>query len=688
MAKSLVISVTEAREGGTSHVFVFDRFPVVFGRDPGASLIVDRGAVSALHGVFDVDQAGVMTYSDLGSQNGTLLNGRRVRVDDPIAIREADVLTVGDLRMRILSEAPEGSTGRPARNPFAPAPARAGGGPRATEIATAGGGWHAPEKTPPEPPRSPTPLFRPANTVTAPPEENGGAAQALPRSVVAQASPGPRRFPGRGFFQPGERLANGRYEIQSFIGAGGMSAVYRANDFHLQDAVAIKMLSPELSARADAMERFEREGRSARKIRSPNVVEIYDFGNEDGTPYIVMELLPGEPLSALISRGPLSVSRALRIILDVCNGVIAAHDEGIIHRDLKPDNIFLVNKGKGDALAKVLDFGISKTADSRLTEMGMVIGTRHYQSPEQATGSAHLDARSDQFALGVILYECLTQQTPHQGANMMVVTRNLLEGRFKRPREIRADIPEELERAILRAMELNPADRFPSVRQFGNAIRLFAPPDAQALFMRLSSATHHSAETAPASPSDFAGRPGGTDLLPDDSGSGRLVQTRVLPQSSPAGPDSAGHSDSPAGPRGSRERSGPAPTRPSRRRSWIVGIATATAVTGAALAGTAVVRSRSGRAVDHVAARPTIPVTATPEPAVPPAVLPSPTPRVEASPPPVVAPPPAEAKQAEEVKAPPKRSKRRLHHPATEAAPSAPHKVGDVWVIPSQSDSP
>jgi serine/threonine-protein kinase len=220
---------------------------------------------------------------------------------------------------------------------------------------------------------------------------------------------------GGGFFQPGDRIGGGRYEILTFIGAGGMSAVYRANDFRLKDTVAIKMLSPELSARPDALERFEREGRSSRRIRSPNVVEIYDFGNEDGTPYIVMELLPGEPLSKLIGRGPLSVNRALRIILDVCNGVIAAHDEGIIHRDLKPENIFLVSKGKGDPLAKVLDFGISKTADSRLTQLGTVVGTRHYQSPEQVTASPHLDARSDEFALAVILYECLTQRTPARG---------------------------------------------------------------------------------------------------------------------------------------------------------------------------------------------------------------------------------------------------------------------------------
>jgi serine/threonine-protein kinase len=711
MPKPLVISVSEAREGGASHVFVFDRFPVVFGRDPGANLIIDRGVVSALHGVFDVDSAGTMTYSDLGARNGTLLNRRPVPVDDPIAIRETDVLSVGDLRMRILSEAPERPAGRPPRNPFAaPSSNPSDGVPRETEIASADDGWHAPEelvaapehdapvmldRSPSLPPlplvEEPAPGFRPPaaappslapefrrpNTVTAPPDENDGLARALPRPVTPQGSPGGRRSPGRGFFQPGEKLANGRYEILSFIGAGGMSAVYRANDFNLKDTVAIKMLTPELSARADALERFEREGRSARRIRSPNVVEIYDFGNEDGTPYIVMELLPGEPLSALISRGPLTVSRALRIILDVCNGVIAAHDEGIVHRDLKPDNIFLVSKGSGDPLAKVLDFGISKTADSRLTQLGTIIGTRNYQSPEQATGSPHLDARSDEFALAVILYECLTQRTPHEGANAMVVTRNVLEGRFKKPREIRPDIPEELERAILRAMELSPADRFPSVREFGNVIRPFAPPDAQALFMRLSSDIHQrSGAIVEVAPAKFAGRPGGTELLPESRPSGRPIPTKVLPESSRGGSGSMDARD-PASSGASRERAAPVRAKLPHRRPWIIGIAAATVVIGGALIGTAVMRTPSNHASDNAGARPVTAPIPPQEPPAPEVVTPPPRPKA-VMPPPVVA-------QPEQVEPPPQHQKKHAHHATKEAAPSTPHKVGDVWVIPSQS---
>jgi serine/threonine protein kinase len=489
VSKPLVISVEETTDGRPSQVRVFERGPIVVGRGASANLILDGDGMAELHGVFDFEPDGALTFCDLGSETGTELNGRRLATDEVVAILEDDVICLGGRYLRVLGEHPTSSLRwNPDREP-------------ATQSASLTG--------------------------TSPPGDSDASGEGISGVGHREAAPSggsrPRRHRGE-LFQPGDQIAGGRYEIVDLLGAGGMSAVYRAKDFRMKGAVAIKVLSPELAMRADALERFEREAQSARRIRSPHVVEIYDLGSEDGTRYIVMELLNGEPLSKLIDRAPLSVARATAVMLDVCNGVIAAHDEEIIHRDLKPDNIFLLGASGDRTRAKVLDFGISKTSDSRLTETGTVFGTRHYQSPEQVMNSAMLDARSDVFALGVIYFECLTQRPPHEGKTPFILSRNVVEGRFTRLRQLRPELPQEVEEIIERAMKLDPTHRYASVRALRESLRPFAATEAEGLD-RITSVDNNAHRTS-------ATLAGGTEVLPtsERTNARQLAKTEILPQ--------------------------------------------------------------------------------------------------------------------------------------------------------------
>ncbi len=192
-----------------------------------------------------------------------------------------------------------------------------------------------------------------------------------------------------------------------------------------------------------------------------------------------MELMRGEDLAALIQRAPagLDVAFIADVMLPVCAGVFAAHEKGVIHRDLKPQNIFLARTALGDVVPKVLDFGISKLIDeqanSALTNSGSVMGTTHYLSPEQVTGMP-IDGRSDEFALGVILYECVTGRRPHEGETIFTIMRAISDGRFQRPMALRPDVPPAFEAVILQALSNRPDGRFPTVHMLGQALLPFA----------------------------------------------------------------------------------------------------------------------------------------------------------------------------------------------------------------------
>ena len=313
---------------------------------------------------------------------------------------------------------------------------------------------------------------------------NLGESGATERSGARPPSGGsdsPLRPPASGDAEalpPGTLL--GKFRIVRRLGSGGMGAVYEATHTGIGRAVAIKVMNAALAAEPRAEERFLREAAAVSGLQHPNVVTVTDYGTEGGISYLVMELLRGEDLDALLRRAPqgLDPSLVADIMLAVTAGVFAAHQAGIIHRDLKPQNIFLARTPLDEMVPKVVDFGISKRVDetaSALTSKGAVIGTMHYLSPEQVLGK-DIDARSDQYALGVILYECLTGRRPHEGETMFAILRSIGEGTFTRPRGRRPDLSEPLEAIVLRAMSLHPDYRFASVHELGRALLPFASP--------------------------------------------------------------------------------------------------------------------------------------------------------------------------------------------------------------------
>jgi serine/threonine-protein kinase len=266
-----------------------------------------------------------------------------------------------------------------------------------------------------------------------------------------------------------------------------MGAVYEGVHRDLKKRVAIKTLHPSVAMSAEARARFLREGEAASRINHPNVVDVTDVGTEGGVTYLVMEFLEGEDLAALIDRrGAFSVTEAVDVLLPVVGAIAVAHDEGVVHRDLKPGNVFMARTRHGAFKPTVLDFGISKLSAGggsgntmALTGTGAAMGTPYYVAPEQFRSAAGADARSDQYALGAILYECVTGRRAHQGESIYEVIRSVGEGAFARPSTYRPDLPPALEEAILRAMRLDPAERFASVQEFGRAILPFASPAAR-----------------------------------------------------------------------------------------------------------------------------------------------------------------------------------------------------------------
>src|SRR6202142_2403925 len=274
-----------------------------------------------------------------------------------------------------------------------------------------------------------------------------------------------------------------RYELHELIGEGGMGAVYRAVDSRLGRTVALKTVVPERSGLGltdELRQRFMREALAASKVEHRNVVQVIDFGvTSDGTPYLVMEYLRGQDLGAVLrkTRDPLAIEYVADVMLGVCAALRACHQLGIVHRDLKPSNIFLADTDTGHEI-KVLDFGVSKAPmGADLTQEGQILGTPQYLSPEQVNGK--VGPESDQYALGVLLYVCLTKRLPFEEHQNLSLLRAIEVGRFRGPRMHRPDIPEALEAIVLRAMHTNLAERFESVHVLGQRLWEFASARGQ-----------------------------------------------------------------------------------------------------------------------------------------------------------------------------------------------------------------
>jgi serine/threonine-protein kinase len=266
---------------------------------------------------------------------------------------------------------------------------------------------------------------------------------------------------------------DGRYAIEARLGEGGMGVVYKARHVLIDKPVAIKILRKEAAQDATAVQRFIQEAKSASKIGHSNIVDITDFGVlSDGHAYFVMEFLQGPTLAQALQEGPLQPARVCHIGAQMARGLHAAHQKGIVHRDLKPENIFLLEREGQKDFVKVVDFGIAKIGSGqRLTQVGMVLGTPEYMSPEQATGQ-ETDHRVDQYALGCMMYEMLTGVVPFLSDRpAQTLTKHVFEPVIPpRQRKPELDIPPALEAVVLRTLAKKPADRFPSMRELEQAL--------------------------------------------------------------------------------------------------------------------------------------------------------------------------------------------------------------------------
>jgi serine/threonine protein kinase len=267
---------------------------------------------------------------------------------------------------------------------------------------------------------------------------------------------------------------NGRYRLIAMIGKGSMGVVWHAHHLDLDAPVAIKLMHREGPDNPLRLARFTREAKSAATLRSRHVVQTLDFGIDHGSgmPFIVLELLRGQPLNARIARGPLSVADTLRVVTETGRALVRAHRAGIVHRDLKPENIYLADED-GEQVTKVLDFGIAKWCAqvSTWTENGVLIGTPHYMSPEQMRSPQHVDHRSDLWSLAIITCECMTGHVPFDAENLPGLIFKVCNGEATRPSEL-GTVPDGFDDWFTRATAARLDGRFQSIEELVEGLQL------------------------------------------------------------------------------------------------------------------------------------------------------------------------------------------------------------------------
>ena len=273
------------------------------------------------------------------------------------------------------------------------------------------------------------------------------------------------------------RVIDGRYRVEKSIGEGGMGIVYAISHAVLGKRMALKVLRGEMAKDAEVVQRFMQEAQSATSIGHPNIIDISDFGRlPDGSVYFVMEYLDGESVSKMISRGgSIPMATAIHTVRQIASALEAAHARGIVHRDLKPDNIYLVKQGSDEHFVKVLDFGIAKVggANSKLTRTGMIFGTPHYMSPEQAAGQS-VDQRTDIYALGVIMYEMFTGKVPFDGETFMgILSKHMFEQPLP-PSQVKGAGLGAIEDVILKALAKKQDERYQSMGELVADLDLIA----------------------------------------------------------------------------------------------------------------------------------------------------------------------------------------------------------------------
>jgi serine/threonine-protein kinase len=260
----------------------------------------------------------------------------------------------------------------------------------------------------------------------------------------------------------------GRYEVERMLGRGGMATVYLARDDALQRPVALKVLADGLRDDDPFRRRFLREARLAARLSHPNVVRVYDVGEADGRPYIVMEYVPGETVADLLARrGRVVPAEAVEIAAQACEGLQHAHDHGLVHRDVKPQNLLV----REDGCVKLADLGIARAAEStHLTQHGTILGTAAYLSPEQAAGEEVTPA-ADVYSLGAVLYELLTGRPPYQLSSLAELAERQAAGEIVPPRDLQPGVPERLEAVVMRCLARDPRFRPGSAAEVAAELR-------------------------------------------------------------------------------------------------------------------------------------------------------------------------------------------------------------------------
>jgi serine/threonine protein kinase len=267
-----------------------------------------------------------------------------------------------------------------------------------------------------------------------------------------------------------EIVFNDRYRVLSELGQGGMATVYRAQDMVLGRIVALKVLHPQYARDPDFLARFQAEARAAANLAHPNIVDVFDVGQDGDRHYIVMEYVQGRDLKSVIrTQAPLPIPRAVDLEIQICAAVGYAHRNGLIHRDVKPQNVLVTAEDR----IKVTDFGIARAvAEAAPTEPGTVWGTAQYLAPEQALGKLASPA-SDVYALGVVLYEMLVGRLPFEGDTRQALVMQHVQAEPAPLRQLNAQVPAELEAIVSQAMAKEPTQRYPNADEFGQALRAY-----------------------------------------------------------------------------------------------------------------------------------------------------------------------------------------------------------------------
>ncbi|WP_051217505.1 Stk1 family PASTA domain-containing Ser/Thr kinase [Paenibacillus assamensis] len=323
----------------------------------------------------------------------------------------------------------------------------------------------------------------------------------------------------------------GRYEIIARVGEGGMALVYKALDVLLNRYVAVKVLRQQFVHDEEFVRRFRREAQSAASLSHPNVVSIYDVGQEDEVHYIVMECIDGQNLNEIIKeRAPLQSEEAIRIATQICDALDHAHHNHIIHRDIKPHNILIGSNGR----VKVTDFGIARAVtSSTITQTGSVVGSVHYFSPEHAKGIS-TGEKSDLYSLGIVLYQMLTGKLPFLGESPISVALKHLQEPFEEPRELNPSIPQSVENVILKSMRKNPDERYQSAAEMMRDLETALQPErlreSKVRFVSPNTPNYHYGDHEETRVMPAIRLPYEQDALPSDTqtgaSAGRYVETK------------------------------------------------------------------------------------------------------------------------------------------------------------------